>query len=55
MDCNFNYNLLYVNQVIFKSDKHVIQTINQHKLCLSPYDSKRLVCKDMIETLPIGY
>ena len=45
----------YRTQYLFRSKNHVIQTIKQTKLALSPYDDKRYLLFNSIDTLPHGH
>ena len=39
----------------FKSTNHVVSTLEINKLCLSPFDDKRYILKDGIQTLAYGH
>jgi len=39
----------------FRSEKHVVNTIELSKTCLSGFDDKRFVCSDGINTLAYGH
>jgi len=56
------YKQILFNQVIaattsttIRSRKHKIQTVEQTKYSLHPFDSKRLLCKNGIDTKAIGF
>ena len=54
-DVNFDGYEHDVWQTRFEVKKHEIKTIREKRVVLSPWDSKRLVDKNMIDTYPIGY
>ena len=45
---------LYATNIRFQSDKHRVSTIHQVKVGLTPYDDKRYMEDDGINTLPYG-
>lgn len=55
LDCLFFDTPQYRNQRLFRSKRHNIQTIEQRKLALSPYDNKRFLIYDSTDTLPHGH
>ena len=44
-----------IDQTLFRSRRHEIHTEKLQKVALSPYDDKRVVLKDGVNTLPIGH
>ena len=42
-------------QNIFRSDKHIINSINTKRIALSAFDTKRWICADGIHTLAHGH
>lgn len=50
-----NSSVSQVQSQHMRSYKHVVYTIEENKLALSPYDNKRYVLTDKINTLPIGH
>ncbi|XP_031329137.1 uncharacterized protein LOC116179983 [Photinus pyralis] len=51
----FNNAVVTRPQYLIKSRKHLVFTIKQNKVVLSPYDDKRQISLDCINTLPWGY
>ena len=47
--------LIYKKQILFRSIKHEIFTTEQNKLALSPFDDKRFLCNNKIDTLAWGH
>ena len=39
----------------FRSVNHVVSTVDIHKVCLSPFDTKRYILPDSISTLAYGH
>jgi hypothetical protein len=52
-DCLFKRELKYFHQQQIRSDKHILYTITQNKLSLSPLDAKRYIHSDIVQTLVI--
>ena len=40
---------------LFRSKKHLVETITCNKLALSNLDNKRILCDNKIDTLPYGH
>lgn len=40
---------------MFRSKKHIVQTVVVNKISLSSNDNKRMICNDGIHTMPYGY
>lgn len=40
---------------LFRSKKHLVETITCNKLALSNLDNKRIICDNKIDTLPYGH
>ncbi|XP_071055153.1 uncharacterized protein [Onthophagus taurus] len=55
LDCLSTKSVLFKKQLIFRSFNHDIFTVLQNKLVLSPYDSKRWIDSDYINTLAWGH
>lgn len=53
--CLFNDIKMRKDITIFRSKKHVVQTLTINKLALSANDNKRVVCSDGVNTLPYGH
>lgn len=53
--CLYEDKQIYVDQILIRSKLHSIHTMEQRKLALSSYDSKRAILADKITTLPFGY
>jgi len=47
--------LIYSEIRMIKSKKFVLSTIKQNKLALSPFDDKRYIKNNLIDTLPFGH
>ena len=45
----------FVEMKSFRTDKHIINTISQHKLALSTFDDQRHIRPDGISTIPHGH
>ena len=54
-DCLFNSNTIYRSQLMFRSMKHDIFTIEVNKVALNRDDYKRISKKDRISTLARGH
>lgn len=54
-DCIMNNSSIVRDQNTFRSKKHVVFSVNQTKVALSPKDNKRYILDDNIETLPWGH
>ena len=52
LDCLFNFNVHKREQYMIRSRLHKVQTVQQTKIALSPYDDKRFLIKDSTATLP---
>ena len=54
-DCLFKsqFNLVQMNQIL--SNKHVVNSVTRTKIGLSPFDDKRYVLKDGMNTLAYGH
>lgn len=55
IDCIKNNCSILRNQNTFRSKKHIVFTVKQNKIALSPFDNKRYILEDNIETLPWGH
>lgn len=55
IDCLQNYNIISKNQNSIRSKLHKVYSIQQKKIALSPYDNKRYICQNKIDTLPWGH
>jgi hypothetical protein len=55
IDCLSNLNCTYTTYSTINSKLHEIYTMSVQKLALSPYDDKRYVQEDGIDTLPYGH
>ena len=53
--CLFDKVIINRKQMTFKSDNHVIHTIETDKIALNPNDDKRIICEDGINTLARGH
>ena len=53
--CLFDGIKVYRNQLLFRSDKHKIKTLEVNKLALSREDDKRLVMEDGIGSYAKGH
>ena len=53
--CLFNDSTEYRSQLIFRSTKHEVHTIEVNKVTLNRYDDKRIIKKDRISTFARGY
>ncbi|XP_075229548.1 uncharacterized protein LOC142329098 [Lycorma delicatula] len=54
-DCLFNRNISHSTSKSLRSFNHQIYSIDQSKKALSPYDDKRFVLENLIDTLPYGH
>ncbi|KAK5648088.1 hypothetical protein RI129_002980 [Pyrocoelia pectoralis] len=54
-NCLFNDSIVKSNQHLIRSKKHTVYSIKQNKLVLSPYDDKRVIASNRINTRPWGY
>ena len=54
-DCLFKKELKYFYQQQITPKKHVLYTVTQNKLVLSPLDTKRYVQPDGVQTLAFGH
>ena len=54
-DCLFKRELKYFHQQQIRSDKHVLYTITQNKLSLSPLDTKRYIHPDGVRTTAFSH
>lgn len=55
IDCIKNNCSIVRDQNSFRSKKHVVFSVRQTKVALSPFDNKRYILDDNIETLPWGH
>lgn len=55
VDCLRNLRIFHRKQSIIRSRLHNVQTIKQNKIALSPYDDKRHVEENGVDTLPWGH
>ena len=53
--CLSNNETIYREQMLFENKKHVVHTVNKHKIALNRVDDKRLVQANGITTLARGY
>ena len=53
-DCLFKKEFKYFYQQQIRSDKHILYTIAQNKLSISPMDTKRHVHPDGVQTAAFG-
>ncbi len=53
--CNFENKEEYRTQNTIRSYKHELYTVEQNKKVLSPFDDKRFICVDKINTLLWGH
>ena len=54
-DCLFNPDAIYRSQLMFRSSKHEVHTIEVNKVALNRDDDKRIAKKDGISTLARGH
>ena len=54
-NCLFNPDSIYRSQLMFRSTKHVVHTIEVNKVTLNRDDDKRISKKDGISTLSCGH
>ncbi|XP_071055460.1 uncharacterized protein [Onthophagus taurus] len=54
-DCLTLKNTMFAKQILFRSCNHTVYTVLQNKLVLSPYDAKRFIKDDGIDTLAWGH
>ena len=54
-NCLFKKELIKCTQNCIRSFKHNVYTVCEHKLALSPFDDKRYLIPNSIETLPWGH
>lgn len=55
LDCVLNNKVISRNQNTIRSKLHHVYSITQKKITLSPFDNKRYICEDKIQTLPWGH
>ena len=53
--CLMKGKTIYKKQNVIRTQKHDLYTVEINKLALSPFDDKRYVMNDGIETLPYGH
>ena len=53
--CLFDDETMSIEQMLFENKKHVVYTVNKHKIVLNRDDEKRFVQADGITTLVRGY
>ena len=51
----FDYETIYIEQMLFENKKHEVYTVNKHKTALNRDDNKRVVQADEITTLARGH
>ena len=54
-DCLFNPDAIYRSQLMFRSSKHEVHTIEINKVALNKDDDKQIAKKDGISTLAHGH
>ena len=54
-DCLLNLRTQYRQQCIIQSKAHVVRTVKQTKLALSPHKNKRYLMPNETDTLPWGH
>lgn len=54
-DCVKNRNLVVRAQNSFRTKKHCVFSVRQEKIALSPFDDKRYILQDNVNTLPWGH
>ena len=52
--CLFDGKTIYRDQMLFENKKHVVYTVNKHKIALNRDDDKRIVQANGITTLARG-
>lgn len=55
VDCIHNNSVIVRNQNTIRAKKHNIYSIQQQKVALSPFDNKRFILENNIDTLPWGH
>lgn len=55
VDCIHNNSVIVKNQNTIRSKKHNVYSIRQQKVALSPFDNKRFILENGIDTLPWGH
>lgn len=55
VDCLRNFNIQKRQQYLIRSKLHNVQTIQQRKIALSPYDDKRYLIQGSTDTLAHGH
>lgn len=53
--CLYDKRLVHRTQNMIRSKLHKVYSIEQSKICLSPFDDKRQILDDFIHTRPYGY
>ena len=51
----FDYETIYIEQMLLENKKHEVYTVNKHKTALNRDDNKRVVQADEITTLARGH
>lgn len=55
LDCIRNKNIIVKNQNSIRAKNHKVFTIQQKKIALSPFDNKRYILENNVDTLPWGH
>ena len=53
--CLFDNKIITRDQKLTKNKKHTLYSVNEKKIALSPFDDKRYIIKNSVETLPWGH
>lgn len=55
VNCLMNKNTIIKTQRTFRTKEHAVFTVAQNKIALSPFDDKRYILENNIDTLPWGH
>lgn len=55
LNCVMNNIIVSRDQNTIRSKLHNVYSVTQKKISLSPFDNKRYICDDNIQTLPWGH